>query len=89
MTRLTPLQRSIEDVAVLVAQLVRDKVQVLGVTVDADPDSLPTVRISPDDAERLGIDASHYEDLGTEHLIGVQRGPALVIWTIPRVEPIN
>ncbi|MGL4650001.1 MAG: hypothetical protein ACRC1H_11375, partial [Caldilineaceae bacterium] len=88
-TRLTPLQAAIEEVAVLVAQLRRDGVRVLGVQVDADDDSSPTVRISADDAERLDMSATYYAEVGAEHVLGVERGNALVIWSIPRVEPIN
>ena len=89
MTRLTPLQMALEEVAVIVAQLVRDKVRVLGVQIDIDDDSSPTVRISADDAERLDLAATYYAELGADHCMGVERGRALVVWTIPRVEPIN
>jgi hypothetical protein len=87
--RLTPLQSAIEEVAVLVAQLRRDGVNALGVQIDVDDDSSPTVRIAADDAERLSLAATYYAELGADHCLGVERGRALVVWTIPRVEPIN
>ena len=86
---LTPLQRDLEAAVITVARLVRDGVRVLGVNVDGDDNSIPTVRIAADDADRLAMPASHYEDLGAEHLLGTTAGRVMVIWTIPRVEAIN